>query len=90
MMEFVNPAIIKTEGSQEGTEGCLSYPGEYGMVARPNSVTVRACDRKGREFSYTGTELMARALCHETDHLDGRLFTDIATEMLKKEDVPKR
>ncbi len=75
-IELVNPEIIKAEGSQTGSEGCLSVPGVYGEVERPNDVTVRAQDRNGEVFEISGTELLARAFCHEIDHLDGKLFLD--------------
>lgn len=75
-IELVNPVITKTEGSQVGSEGCLSVPGVYGEVERPFSVTVTAFDRYGKAFEVSGTELLARALCHEIDHLDGHLFLE--------------
>lgn len=75
-IELVNPVITKTEGTQVGSEGCLSVPGVYGEVERPLSVTVKAFDRNGKEFEMSGTELLARALCHEIDHLDGHLFLE--------------
>ncbi len=75
-IELVNPEIISEEGVQTGNEGCLSAPNEWCEVERPNKVTVRAFDRHGSEFTITGTELSARAFCHEIDHLDGILFTD--------------
>lgn len=81
LIELINPKIIATEGEQEGYEGCLSVPGQSGIVSRPMKVTVRALDRHGRAFEMTGTELLARAFCHELDHLDGQLYVDIATEM---------
>ena len=74
--ELINPEIISREGVQEGPEGCLSFPGESGVVRRPMKVTVRAMNRDGEAFELTGTELLARAICHETDHLDGHLYTD--------------
>lgn len=75
-IEFVNPEIISEEGLQVGNEGCLSAPNEWCEVERPNKVIVKAFDRHGKEFTITGTELCARAFCHEIDHLDGILFTD--------------
>ena len=75
-IELVNPEIIAQSGSQIGSEGCLSVPGVFGEVERPNEVTVRAQDRNGKTFELTGTELLARALCHETEHLDGKLFLE--------------
>ena len=76
LIELVNPEIIATEGEQEGSEGCLSAPGRQGYVKRPNKVTVRAQDRKGKTFEITGEGLLARAFCHEIDHLDGILYSD--------------
>lgn len=75
-IELVNPEIIKAEGLQSGQEGCLSVPGVFGEVERPNDVTVRAQDRNGEFFEISGTELLARAFCHEIDHLNGELFLD--------------
>ena len=77
-LEFINPVIIKTEGEQDGVEGCLSVPGKKGEVVRPMTVTVEALNRNGEKFSYTGTELMGRCICHENDHLDGILYIDKA------------
>ena len=76
LIELVNPEIIAAEGEQAGPEGCLSVPGRRGYVVRPNKVTVRAQDRKGKFFELTGEELLARALCHEIDHLDGVMYVD--------------
>ncbi|WP_097025549.1 peptide deformylase [Clostridium peptidivorans] len=73
---LINPEIIKTEGSYIDEEGCLSIPGEQGEVERPYKVTVKALDRNGNEVVIEGEELMARALCHEIDHLNGVLFVD--------------
>ncbi|MBR5808610.1 MAG: peptide deformylase [Clostridia bacterium] len=75
-IELVNPKIIKEEGSQTGPEGCLSVPGEWGEVERPQKVTVEAFDRHGKKFTMTGEDLLARAFCHELDHLEGKLFLD--------------
>lgn len=75
-IELVNPKIIKEEGSQTGPEGCLSVPGEWGEVERPQKVTVEAFDRYGKKFTIQGEDLLARAFCHELDHLDGKLFLD--------------
>ena len=75
-IDLVNPKIIKEEGSQIGQEGCLSVPGEWGEVERPQKVTVEAFDRFGKKFTMTGEDLLARAFCHEIDHLDGKLFLD--------------
>ncbi len=75
-IELVNPKIIETFGEQIEREGCLSVKGESGYVKRPAEVTVTACDRYGNEFVITGVDLLARALCHEIDHLDGILYVD--------------
>ncbi len=76
LIELVNPEIIAAEGEQAGAEGCLSVPGRRGYVVRPNRVTVRAQDRKGKPFEITGEGLLARAFCHELDHLDGVMYVD--------------
>ena len=76
LIELVNPQIIAVEGEQAGSEGCLSVPGRLGYVVRPQKVTVRAQDRKGKFFELTGEDLLARALCHEIDHLDGVMYVD--------------
>ena len=73
---MINPRIIETSGEQTGYEGCLSVPGKSGMVTRPNYVKVVAYDENMEEFTIEGTELMARAICHELDHLDGHLYTE--------------
>ena len=70
IIELVNPKIIETSGTQEGAEGCLSVPGEYGIVTRPENVTVKAQDRFGNEFTVSGYGMTARCFCHECDHLD--------------------
>ena len=77
LIEFINPEVILTEGEQFGEEGCLSVPNKYGNVRRPNYVKMRAKDRNGNYFEVEGTELMARAMLHENDHLDGRLYIDL-------------
>ena len=74
---LINPKIIAYAGEQEDSEGCLSNPGEYGITKRPRAVTVRATDLNGKEYDLTGQDLLARAICHECDHLDGKLFTDV-------------
>ena len=84
LIELINPEIISQKGKQEGNEGCLSFPGEWGLVVRPNKVTVKAQDRYGEEFTMQGKELLARAFCHEIDHLNGIVFKDLAKEMMKK------
>ena len=75
-IELVNPEIIEESGTQTGSEGCLSVPGVYGEVERPNHVTVKAQDRDGKWFTIEGEELLARAFCHECEHLDGKLFLE--------------
>ena len=74
---LINPEIIETSGSQTGPEGCLSVPGMAGQVTRPNYVKVKAMDEDMNEVIYEGTELLARAFCHEIDHLDGKMYTDL-------------
>ena len=86
VIELINPRIVMTAGEQVGAEGCLSVPGRTGIVKRPNHVTVRALDRNGNEIEVKGSELLARALCHEIDHLDGKLYLDRAERMLDEED----
>ena len=81
LIELINPKIIAYAGEQDGTEGCLSVPGKWGMVKRPMHVTVRATNRHGEEFELTGSELLARAICHELDHLDGKLYIDVARDI---------
>lgn len=73
---LINPVILETDGSQTGEEGCLSYPGKSGVVTRPNYVKVRAFDENMQEYEIEGTELLARALCHEIDHLDGHMYVE--------------
>ena len=87
IIELVNPRILRTAGSETTSEGCLSYPGEYGLVERPTEVEIEAEDRHGKTFRMTGHDLLARAFCHETDHLDGKVFKTIAIEMLDEEDL---
>ena len=73
---MVNPVILETSGEQTGDEGCLSIPGKAGQVTRPNYVKVHAFDENMEEYEIEGTELMARAMCHEIDHLDGHLYVE--------------
>lgn len=82
-IELINPRIIETSGEQTGAEGCLSFPGTFGLVSRPNYVKVKAQDRNGDEFVIEGEELLARAFCHECDHLDGVVFTSHVTEYVE-------
>ena len=86
LIELINPKILAMAGEQEGSEGCLSLPGQFGVVKRPMYVTVRATDRNGKEFEMNGSELLARAFCHEIEHLDGKLFIDSAEYMLEEDD----
>ena len=74
---MVNPQVVKTSGSQTGDEGCLSVPGKAGTVTRPDEVTVRFMGEDGEWYELEGRELLARAICHECDHLDGKLYIDI-------------
>ena len=90
VIEMINPRIISYAGEQEESEGCLSNPGNYGITKRPAIVTVRALDRHGKEFELRGTELLARAICHECDHLDGKLFTDVQIRPLTERDLKKK
>ena len=80
LIELINPEIISREGHCVEQEGCLSVPGRYGTVDRPETVTVRATDRDGNEFEITGDGLLARAFCHEIEHLDGIVFVDKVIE----------
>ena len=87
LYELINPEIVETEGEQTGYEGCLSLPGKYGIVTRPDKVTVEATDRNGNRFRVTGTELLARCFCHEIDHLNGILYSDVCERMLTPEEI---
>ena len=87
VIELINPEIIETSGTQEGGEGCLSCPNEYGIVIRPMNVTVKAQDRHGNEFTVEGEGLKARAFCHEIDHLDGIIFKSKAVRMLRPDEI---
>ncbi|GHV29333.1 peptide deformylase 1 [Clostridia bacterium] len=82
-LEFINPKIIRSEGEVIDIEGCLSCPSEYGKVKRPQTVEVVAFDRQGNPFSLVLQDLDARIVCHETDHLVGKLFKDIAFDLQK-------
>ena len=83
LIELINPKIIAFSGEQKSEEGCLSIPGKYGLTCRPMCVTVRAMNRKGETFDINGKGLLAKAFCHEIDHLDGILYTDKAIELYK-------
>lgn len=86
LIELIDPEIIATEGEQTGTEGCLSYPDRWGIVTRPNKVTVRAMNGEGKVREITGEGLLARAFCHEIDHLDGHMFTEKITEWIEPDE----
>ena len=83
VIELINPKIIAFAGEQQEQEGCLSIPGRWGITKRPRHVTVRATNRHGETIEVSGSDLLARALCHEIDHLDGKLFVDCMVEELK-------
>ena len=87
MVELVNPEVIEQKGSERVVEGCLSVPGKYGYVRRPNFVKVRAQDRYGNWFEAEGEELTARAFCHEIEHLDGHLYTEKVDRFLTDEEL---
>lgn len=87
IIELVNPEILESSGEQEGPEGCLSVPGDFGMVKRPDYVKVRAQDRDGNWFEAEGVGLTARAFCHELDHLDGHMFTELCDHILSDEEL---
>ena len=87
LFELINPVIIKKSGCQESAEGCLSVPGEWGLTKRPNKVTVEATNRDGERYQLTGEGLLAKAICHEVDHLDGILYTDKVIKMLGADEV---
>ena len=87
MLELVNPELLETSGEQEGAEGCLSVPGKYGLVKRPMGAKVRAQDRDGNWFEVEGEELIARCFCHEIDHLDGIVYTEVMERFLTEEEL---
>lgn len=87
ILELVNPTLLETSGEQEGPEGCLSVPGRYGLVKRPYVAKVRAQDRDGAWFEAEGEELIARCFCHELDHLDGILYTEVMERFLTEEEL---
>ena len=89
IIELINPEIVERSGVQKGAEGCLSVPGEYGIVERPMHVRVRAQDRFGEWFEVEGEGLTARCFCHEIDHLDGVVFTSRCERMLSEEEIEK-
>lgn len=87
VIELVNPKIIAFSGEQESLEGCLSCPGEWGITRRPDYVKVKAQDRNGKEFTVDGKELLAKAFCHEIDHLDGIIYKQKAIRMLTPQEI---
>ena len=87
ILELINPELIETDGEQIGAEGCLSVPGKYGLVKRPYYAKVRAQDRNGDWFEAEGEELIARCFCHELDHLDGVIYTQVMERFLTEEEL---
>lgn len=87
VLELVNPTLLETSGEQVGPEGCLSVPDRYGLVKRPSYAKVRAQDRDGNWFEAEGEELIARCFCHELDHLDGILYTEVMERFLTEEEL---
>ena len=87
ILELINPTLVEVDGEQEGPEGCLSVPGKYGLVKRPYYAKVRAQDRDGNWYEAEGEELIARCFCHELDHLDGIIYTEIMERFLTEEEL---
>lgn len=87
ILELINPTLVETDGEQVGPEGCLSVPGKYGLVKRPYYAKVRAQDRDGNWFEAEGEELTARCFCHELDHLDGIIYTEVMERYLTEEEL---
>ena len=87
ILELINPTMVETSGEQTGAEGCLSVPGKYGLVTRPMFATVRAQDRYGEWYEVEGEELIARCFCHELDHLDGIVYTQVMDRFLTEEEL---
>ena len=87
ILELVNPTLVETDGEQVGAEGCLSVPGKYGLVKRPYYAKVRAQDRDGNWFEAEGEELIGRCFCHELDHLDGIVYTEVMERFLTDEEL---
>jgi len=87
ILELINPTLVETDGMQEGPEGCLSVPGKYGLVKRPYYAKVRAQDRNGNWYEAEGEELIARCFCHELDHLDGIIYTEVMERFLTEEEL---
>lgn len=87
ILELINPTLVETDGEQEGPEGCLSVPGKYGWVKRPYYAKVRAQDRDGNWYEVEGEELIARCFCHELDHLDGIIYTQVMDRFLTDKEL---
>ena len=87
ILELINPTMVETDGEQEGPEGCLSVPGKYGLVKRPYYAKVCAQDRNGEWFEAEGEELIGRCFCHENDHLDGIIYTEVMERLLTEEEL---
>ena len=87
ILELINPTLLETDGEQVGAEGCLSVPGRYGLVKRPYWAKVRAQDRDGNWYEAEGEELTARCFCHELDHLDGIMYTEVMERYLTEEEL---
>ena len=87
ILELVNPTMVETDGEQVGAEGCLSVPGKYGLVKRPYYAKVRAQDRDGNWYEAEGEELTARCFCHELDHLDGIIYTQVMERWLTEDEM---
>ena len=87
VLELVNPTLLETDGEQMGAEGCLSVPGKYGLVNRPYYAKVRAQDRNGSWYEAEGEEIIARCFCHELDHLDGIVYTEVMERFLTDEEL---
>ena len=87
ILELINPEMLETDGEQVGPEGCLSVPGKYGLVKRPYWAKVRAQDRYGDWYEAEGEELIARCFCHELDHLDGIVYTEVMERYLTEEEL---
>ena len=87
ILELVNPVMLETDGEQVGAEGCLSVPGKYGLVKRPYIAKVKAQDRYGDWYEVEGEELIARCFCHELDHLDGIVYTEVMERFLTEEEL---
>ena len=87
ILELINPTLVEVDGEQTGPEGCLSVPGKYGLVTRPYWAKVRAQDRQGNWYEVEGEELIARCFCHELDHLDGIIYTEVMERFLTEDEL---